>query len=142
MFSANSFVGCAAFLALFASNVDAHGSVSYILNNGVKYGGPQPLDQAGTVATGPIRQIFSEQPVTEDLWTANSSRLACDQATNIGAPKLATVAAGSVISAQVSINALYTCLIGQFSHSFTISILCSGSMATTNLPGLTQMDQS
>ena len=86
-------------IALFAATtVRGHGYVGNIVANGNKYNGPAPVDQAGTLSIKtPIRQIASEQPVTD----VNSTPIACGSSTSVPASEVATVSSGSKLNVQV-----------------------------------------
>ena len=97
--------GCAAallpLLALFATTVNAHGNVDSFTDAGKKYSGPRPVDQAGVVTSqSAIRQIASEGPVLPESW--NGPMIACGQSSSAPATVMASVAAGSTLSVQVS----------------------------------------
>jgi len=86
-------------IALFAATtVRGHGYIGNIVADGTKYDGPAPVDQAGALnEKTPIRQIASEQPVTD----VTSNFIACGSSTSAPASELAKVSSGSVLKAQV-----------------------------------------
>ena len=81
---------------MLATGVNAHGWVGNIIANDKQYVSPIPASRSAA-ASGPIRQVTSEQPVTD----ITSPLLACGGVATATAPELASAAAGSDISIQV-----------------------------------------
>jgi hypothetical protein len=86
-------------IALFAATtVRGHGYVGNIVADGTRYDGPAPVDQAGVLnEKTPIRQIASEEPITD----VTSNLIACGSSTSVPASEVAKVSSGSVLKAQV-----------------------------------------
>ncbi|KZV95908.1 hypothetical protein EXIGLDRAFT_734391 [Exidia glandulosa HHB12029] len=85
----------AAVAAAFLSFVQAHGSVEYIIMDGVTYKGPISLDVSPPpLSNSPIRQISTMDPIRDP----NSENMRCGQNAATTADAIATVTAGSDIT--------------------------------------------
>ncbi|EJD42501.1 hypothetical protein AURDEDRAFT_114973 [Auricularia subglabra TFB-10046 SS5] len=82
----------ATLLAFFAPSVNAHGTVEFLIANGVTYKGPN--QGSSTNIDSPVRQIRSFNPITD----AQSSDMACGRGAAESASLIADVDAGSELT--------------------------------------------
>jgi hypothetical protein len=101
MLAATSFI---AVVTLLSTSVSAHGWVGNIIANDKLFVGPEPAYREAAPAS-PIRQIASEQPVTN----INSTLLACGGNATVYASELAPATAGSSVSIQVRDRLIAVC---------------------------------